>query len=88
MKMASTNSKVSYSVMSLYMRLSAKTRALRQLMTSLTVILKVGDRSYSLTKKPESIGDNQISAEQLRCQMMKQHELFDRQGKDLQVRRL
>ncbi|XP_057535874.1 kinesin-like protein KIN-14I [Amaranthus tricolor] len=45
---------------------------------------KVGDRSYSLTKKPESIGDNQISAEQLRCQMMKQHELFDRQGKDLQ----
>lgn len=57
-------------------------------MTSLTVILKVGDRSYSLTKKPESIGDNQISAEHLRCQMMKQHELFDRQGKDLQVRSL
>ncbi|XP_057548227.1 kinesin-like protein KIN-14I [Amaranthus tricolor] len=48
------------------------------------ITLYVEDRTYSLSKMPKSICDDQISPEQLKCQMMKQHEIFDRQGRDLQ----
>ncbi|KAL2945304.1 Kinesin-like protein KIN-14I [Bienertia sinuspersici] len=44
---------------------------------------KVGERSYSITKKQES-----FNAEQQKMQLMKQHEIFDRQGRDLQELKL
>ncbi|KNA04939.1 hypothetical protein SOVF_195000, partial [Spinacia oleracea] len=49
---------------------------------------KVGDRSHALTKKQESTNGNHVSAEQLRSQMMKQQEIFDRQGRDVQELKL
>ncbi|XP_021763238.1 kinesin-like protein KIN-14I [Chenopodium quinoa] len=49
---------------------------------------KVGDRSYSLTKKQESLCGNQINAERMRSQMVKQKEIVDRQGRDVQELKL
>lgn len=49
---------------------------------------KVGDRSYALTKKQENLHSNNINAEQLRSQIMKQQEIFDRQGRDVQELKL
>uniref|UniRef100_A0A803M9D2 Uncharacterized protein n=1 Tax=Chenopodium quinoa TaxID=63459 RepID=A0A803M9D2_CHEQI len=49
---------------------------------------KARDRSYSLTKKQESLCGNQINDEQMRSQMVKQKEIFDRQGRDVQELKL
>ena len=56
-----------------------------KVLASFNIVLKVGDRSFALTKKQESTNGNHVSAEQLRSQMMKQQEIFDRQGRDVQV---
>ncbi|XP_056685944.1 kinesin-like protein KIN-14I [Spinacia oleracea] len=64
----------------------AKTVTLgEKVLASFNIVLKVGDRSFALTKKQESTNGNHVSAEQLRSQMMKQQEIFDRQGRDVQV---